>query len=202
MENRWINQALNEQSNQTYEINKSPAWDELYSKLNNAIEKAAEPEKNLVIQAEKLDHAIESLNQGKQEYYNVQGHRDAVLVLVAKQIIKCERKGYNQIAQELEGILLEVGVERYVPQIGGPVVSGKCVSIGKMQNSSLPHGSVAAVMSPGFCTSGGIVILPADVFQSVNPDKSSSKTIICKNTDELGDLESQQLIHHLRSHAL
>jgi hypothetical protein len=185
MESWWINQVLNEQPKQSYEIIKTTPRIELYSKLKDAIEKADEPEKNLAIQAAKLDQAIESLNKGKQEYYNVQGHRDTVLVLIAKQIIKCERKGYAQIAQDLEEILLEVGVQRYVPQIGSPIVSGKCIAIGKMQNSSLPHGSVATVMAPGFCTSGGIVILPSEVFRSVQPEKSSDEKVICKNTDAI-----------------
>jgi len=174
------------------------AWDALFASLAKSQERFTELAEVLASLQGKISEATRLLDDGREEYLNLYISRLNVLRQVGEMIIKYEKKGYRQVAQDLEELLLLQKVERFEPVVGEPVPSGRCMVDGRLESRGLPDGSVALVSAPGFCTADGqMVALEAHVYQSVWPRDAGIGKVTMRETHDAENIESQALSHFL-----
>ena len=177
---------------------KPSTWDSLFASLAKSQERFAELSEAFSRMQRELGEATGLLDSGREEYLNLYASRLNVLQQVAELVIKYERRGYRKVAQDLEELLLLENLERFEPVVGEPVPSDRCMVDGKMESRMLPHGSVALVSAPGFCTADGqVVTLKAHVYQAVWPRGAGIDKITIGELRDVEDIESQALSHFL-----
>ncbi len=177
---------------------KPSTWGSLFASLAKSQERFAELAEAFSRMQREVGEATGLLDDGREEYLNLYVSRLNVLRQVGELIIKYERRGYRQVAQDLEELLLLEKLERFEPAVGEPVPSGKCTVDGKVESRMLPRGSVALVSDPGFCTPDGqVVALKAHVYQSVWPQGAGTDRITIDEPQDIENIESQALSHFL-----
>jgi len=177
---------------------KPSTWGSLFASLAKSQERFTELSDAFSRMQRELGEATGLLDDGREEYLNLYASRLNVLRQVGEMIIKYGRRGYRQVGQDLEELLLLEKLERFEPAVGEPVPSGRCMVDGKLESRMLPHGSVALVSAPGFCTADGqVVALEAHVYQSVWPRGVGVDKITIGEPQDLENIESQALSHFL-----
>jgi len=172
-------------------------WHSLFASLAKSQERFAELSEAFSRMQRDLEEATGLLDDGREEYLNLYTSRLNVLRQVGELIIKYEPR-YRKVAQDLEELLLLEKLERFEPAVGEPVPSGRCTVDGKLESRMLPHGSVALVSDPGFCTTDGqVVALKAHVYQSVWPRGVGTDRITIGEWQDIEDIESRVLSHFL-----
>jgi hypothetical protein len=173
-------------------------WDSLFASLVKSQGRFAELAEASSHMQRKLGEATGLLDDGREEYLNLYVSRLNVLREVGELIIKYERRGYRQVAKDLEELLLLEKFERFEPAVGEAVPSGRCIVDGKVESRMLPHGSVSLVSAPGFCTAGGqVVALEAHVYQAVWPQGAGMDKIIIGESQDAEGIGAQALSHFL-----
>ncbi len=173
-------------------------WEELFEGLGESRARYDELDKEFSQMQEKLDKARRLLVHAGDEFDDLYSSRKNVLKQIGELVIKYERRGYPQLARDLEEILLLAKLERYEPAIGEPVQSGKCVVDGKLKSEMFPPCSVVMVSAPGFCSADGqMVALPAHVYQCVPPAQSVRDKITLNKLADEDSNESRALSHYL-----
>jgi len=177
---------------------KPSTWDSLFASLAKSQERFAELSEAFSLMQSKLGEATGLLDSGREEYLNLYASRLNVLQQVAEMVINYERRGYRQVAQDLEELLLLENLERFKPVVGEPVPSDRCIVDGRVESRMLPDGSVALVSAPGFGTvDGQVVVLKAHVYQAVWPRGVGIDKITIGESRDVEDIESQALSHFL-----
>lgn len=177
----------------------SSIWEELFARLEESQTKYSDLGEEFTRMQERLGKATGLLDDGREEYLSLYSSRLSVLKQVGELVIKYERRGYPQLAQDLEEVLLMEKLERFEPVVGEPVPSGgRCVVDGKLESTMFPPGSVAIVSAPGFCTSDGeVVVLPAHVYQCVSQVAPAGDKITVGEFQNANCHESRALSHYL-----
>jgi len=122
----------------------------------------------------KLKEAATLLDMGEREYNRLYHSRFGLLEKIACLLVQYENSEATSIANDLELLLAVEGIQRFAPVAGQPIPRDKC-RVSRLEYNGIPPGLVASLMAPGFISTEGEVILPADVLESEPPADSKDK---------------------------